>query len=78
MRAFRGLNTYPVVRLSNTFMKTRFGGRQRPHLEIVRWIRLGDDGSVLPVTEQPLLPDQGAKEVTPPSAKEVTKDSIPW
>src|SRR5262249_38155618 len=28
MRRFRGANVYPVVTLSDTFMNTRFGGRQ--------------------------------------------------
>ena len=31
MRRFRGPAVYPVVTLSDCFMNTRFGGRQRPH-----------------------------------------------
>jgi hypothetical protein len=76
MRRFRGEAVYPVVTLSDTFMPTRYGGRQRPHLLIKRWITFGDGGgNVLPATDQPLL-GGGAKEVTPPSAKEATGDEI--
>jgi hypothetical protein len=34
---------YPVVSLSDKFMNTRFGGRQRPHFLIKNWIRLGGE-----------------------------------
>jgi hypothetical protein len=44
MRRLRGPNTYPVIMLSDTYMNTRFGGRQRPHFKIVRWVRLGGEG----------------------------------
>ena len=43
MRRFRP-GAYPVVRLSSTFMKTRFGGRQRPFFQIVRWIGFDGEG----------------------------------
>jgi len=47
MRRLRGPNVYPVVVLSDMFFPTRFGGRQRPHFKIVRWVRLGgEDGEV--------------------------------
>jgi hypothetical protein len=39
MRRFRGSTVYPVVKLSKTFMPTKFGGRMRPEFPIVRWIR---------------------------------------
>jgi hypothetical protein len=76
MRRFRGANVYAVVMLSDVFMNTRFGGRQRPHLEIQRWVTLGDDGHALPAPETPKLPDQGAREVKPPTAKEVTGEEV--
>jgi hypothetical protein len=76
MRRFRGKDVFPVVHLVDTFMPTQYGGRQRPHFDIARWVRLGDDGKAVPVEDTPLLPDQGAQEVTPPSAKEVTDDEI--
>jgi hypothetical protein len=44
MRRLRGPGVYPVVLLSDTFMRTRFGGRQRPSFKIVRWVRLGGEG----------------------------------
>jgi hypothetical protein len=37
-RRFSGANVLPVVTLSDTFMKTHYGGRQRPHFLIKRWI----------------------------------------
>ena len=47
MRKLRGANVYPVTTLSDTFMPTRFGGRQRPHFEIKRWISFGPDEKAL-------------------------------
>ena len=43
MRRLRGQNVYAVVELSDVFMNTQFGGRQRPHFIIKRWVRLGSD-----------------------------------
>ena len=78
MRRFRGPGVFPIVFLTDVFMRTRFGGRQRPHFDIKRWVKLGDDGTALPAAETPLLPDQGAQEVKAPTAKEATGDSIPY
>jgi hypothetical protein len=79
MRKFRGANVYPVITLSDVFMATRFGGRQRPHFEIKRWVLL-DGGSALPAPELPQLESSlpTAQEVKPPSAKEAVDDSIPF
>ncbi|HMF06895.1 MAG TPA: hypothetical protein VKE72_07775, partial [Methylocella sp.] len=44
MRRLRGPNVYPVITLADKYMNTRFGGRQRPHFVIRRWVRLGGDG----------------------------------
>ena len=77
MRRFRGPDVFPVVALADVFMRTRFGGRQRPHFDIKRWVKFGDDGTALPAADTPLLPDQGAQEVKAPTAKEATGDSIP-
>ena len=38
----------PVVALADTFMPTRFGGRQRPHFVIKRWISLDGEQNALP------------------------------
>jgi nucleoid-associated protein YgaU len=37
-------------------MNTRFGGRQRPALKILRWIAFGPEGTALPPTSPSLLP----------------------
>jgi hypothetical protein len=69
-------NIYAVIALTDVYMATRFGGRQRPHLAVKRWITFGDGDKVLPSPDAPKL--QGPQEVTPLSAKEVTKDEIPF
>jgi hypothetical protein len=56
MRKFRGPGVYPVVSLSDTFMKTKFGGRQRPHFKILRWVTFDPVGTALPPTSPSLLP----------------------
>jgi hypothetical protein len=63
MRRFRGDAVYPVVTLDDTFMATRFGGRQRPDFKIVRWIKLGPDHEALPAPVPTALPPASAKEV---------------
>jgi hypothetical protein len=56
MRQFRGPGIYPVVSPAAKHMNTRFGGRQRPHLEIKRWISFGPDGTAaLPSASPPSL-----------------------
>jgi hypothetical protein len=75
MRSFRGENVYAVVTPSRTFMNTRFGGRQRPHFIIKRWIALGGEGA-LPAAEKPAL--AGPQTVGEPTAKEVVDDEIKY
>ena len=60
MRRLRGQNVFAVVTLSDKLMKTRFGGRQRPHLVVVRWIALGGDNANA-------LPAPALREVEAPS-----------
>jgi hypothetical protein len=72
-RRFRGDDAYPVVELSDVFMPTRFGGRQRPHLEVLRWITFGPAGEL-----KQLEAPTGVKTIEAPTAKEVTKDEVPW
>jgi hypothetical protein len=87
MRRLRGPNVYAVVTLADSFMNTRFGGRQRPHFRIVRWVGLGAESGqveVLPAppppttsketTTQPELP---LNEVREPSIQEDMDDEIP-
>jgi hypothetical protein len=47
MRKFRGAQVYPLVELADIFMNTKFGGRQRPHFVVKRWVQLGDDKPAL-------------------------------
>jgi hypothetical protein len=47
-RKVSGDNVYPVVTLSDTFMNTKFGGRQRPHFLIKRWIALAPAATATP------------------------------
>jgi hypothetical protein len=42
-RRMRG-EVYPLVRLESKHMPTRFGGRERPCLTVVGWVRLGEHG----------------------------------
>jgi hypothetical protein len=72
-RRFRSSHVYPAVLLSDVFWPTRYGGRQRPHFNIVKWVTLDGGGNALPAPEQPMLP-----EVKLPSAKEVTDDEIKY
>jgi hypothetical protein len=75
MRRFRGENVYAAVQLSDVFMPTRFGGRQRPHFEVRRWVCFGADGEPLAVTGPT---DKATAALDPPSAKEVTGDEISY
>jgi hypothetical protein len=61
MRKFRGENVFAVVSLSDVFMNTRFGGRQRPHFEVRRWVRFGNEGEPLAVTGPTPVADPPSK-----------------
>ena len=81
MRRTRGPNVYPVVTLSDTHMRTRFGGRQRPHFKIVRWVRLGGEVGALPPPPTTPTPASSAQSESPlvpePSLAEEMDDEIP-
>jgi hypothetical protein len=93
MRRLRGPNAYPVIVLSDTFFPTRFGGRQRPHFKIVRWISHGGEGGQVealpPPTSKERQPDLFANEpaqqttsqadlpLNKPSLAEEMDDEIP-
>lgn len=71
MRRFRGPHVYPVVTLSDTFMHTKFGGRQRPHFLIKRWVSFGPGENALPApVEAPNLTAQRLAQFAPPKAEE--------
>lgn len=79
MRRNRGDNIYAVITLSNTFMKTRFGGRQRPDFKIVQWTRLGGeqiDAQALPPPTT-LSPAATLVPVQEPSIEEDFDDELP-
>jgi hypothetical protein len=92
MRRLRGPNVYPVITLTDKFMNTRFGGRQRPHFVIKRWVRLGGESGqveVLPPPPPPTAskeqpdpqttaqPELPLSEVKEPSLAEEMNDEIP-
>jgi hypothetical protein len=64
MRNFKGPHVYPVVCLSDKLMQTKFGGRQRPHFLIKRWVPMGNGSEehvLLPAPTRPsLAPGQTA------------------
>jgi hypothetical protein len=76
MRRFRGISVYPVVTPSDTFMPTRYGGRQRPHFVIERWVTFGDGGEckVLPAPTSPTLPP--ATEAAAPDLADVRDGEV--
>jgi hypothetical protein len=91
MRQFRGARVFAVVTLGDAYMHTRFGGRQRPDLKIVRWISLGADGTALPASSAPSLappdasaakpvdPQSGVRTVEEPSLSEkMGNDKVVW
>jgi hypothetical protein len=56
MRKLRGANVFPVVTLSDTFMPTRWEGRQRPHFKIEAWVTFGPEGQTALPTPEPTEP----------------------
>jgi hypothetical protein len=85
MRQYRGPKVSAVVTLSDTHMNTKYGGRQRPHFEVVRWIGF-DESSGPALSERKPTSAGGAtakseappwKEVSEPSLKEELNDDLP-
>jgi hypothetical protein len=58
-RRIRGTNVYAVIVLTDVFMKTRWGGRQRPQLRPVRWITFGEGGDLPAAPTPPKLVSPG-------------------
>jgi hypothetical protein len=73
IRRLRGPNVYAVVLLSDTFMATKWGGRQRPHFKIVRWVRLGGEGGEV----EALPPPPTSKDQLDEFAKSADKTAQP-
>ena len=61
-RRVHGDGVYPLVTLEATHMSTAYGGRKRPHLEVVGWVRRGMSG--------------GIERVAPPTLAEEINDEI--
>jgi hypothetical protein len=87
MRQYRGPKVSAVVTLSDTFMNTQWGGRQRPHFQIVRWIGFDQAAApeVKPPAPKPVLESGAAatpetppwKEIKEPTLAEEMGDAIP-
>jgi hypothetical protein len=79
MRRLRGEHVYAVVTLTDRFMPTRFGGRQRPDFKIMRWISFDPEDKVLPAPTLPKEIDhvsntsEEAKPATKTNAQAQTK-----
>jgi hypothetical protein len=77
MRRVRGPAVYPIVTLADKFMNTKFGGRQRPHFQIVRWVKLGGEGvEALPPPPATPTPAVTLAPVQEPTLAEEMNDSI--
>ena len=73
MRRLRGESVHPVVTLSDCFMNTRFGGRQRPSFLIKRWIHLGGGSEEKTLPAPSSLIEHVEKELKPAEAKKPSK-----
>jgi len=79
-RSLLGQLVFPIVELSHTFMQTSYGGRERPHLIVRKWITFGGGQSALPdrstiqVVEE--LPTPAAVETTIPTTQEAERPSL--
>ena len=66
MRMLRGEHVYPIANLDRRPMKTTFGMKTRPHLEIIDWrAPKGGDGSLVQSPSTPQLPPAAAKAAIP-------------
>jgi len=89
-RRLRGEDVYPRVRLTHRSMPTKFGGRERPYLEIVGWVRFGAHGgleaiesNIQPETQQRCIgstaPATAMQSVSEPSlSEEMGGDTVPF
>jgi hypothetical protein len=53
MRQYHNKRIHAVVSLTDTFMPTRFGGRQRPAFDYKRWVPIGGEQATLPAADKP-------------------------
>jgi hypothetical protein len=71
-------NAFPVVTLGETFMPTRFGGRQRPDFKIKRFIPLEPGGESIAAENTPLLGEKKPSGPHKPNDGDDMNDEIPW
>jgi hypothetical protein len=72
MRRYRGENVYAVVALTRTFMTTNYGGRERPHLDIKSWIKIGGgETEAMSPPQAPTLPPEQEQATRPPQQEQV-------
>ena len=78
MRALRGVNCAPLVRLDSKPMKTRFGQKMRPEFTIVEWRQIGGGGLQARQIEQrkPNPAEQIGRPVKPVTTEEELNDRI--
>ena len=79
MRKLRKANFKPVILLSNVYMPTQYGGRQRPHFPIVRFINWDDQGGgteMLPKPEAPALAAPADSPVESTAARVIEPSDI--
>jgi hypothetical protein len=76
MRQLRGANVVPIVELSSTVMKTRFGQKFRPAFNVKSWVELGEHRGVAMLDGKSM--PAGVTPIEPPSVREELDDEIPW
>jgi hypothetical protein len=82
MRALRGEQVLPLVRLSTRPMKTNFGMKTRPEFEIIGWRLLGGgggnvvDGSGPKVIERPKAIENRPPETPPAESRPAQKKTL--
>jgi hypothetical protein len=71
MQKYRGKGIVPKVRFASAHMPTRFGGRSRPHFQIVCWVAPGsgeiEGGQPAPLPKPDQVADTAAGEIIPPT-----------
>ena len=73
-RKCKDKDAYAMVKLTSVHMNTRFGGRMRPHCQIIRWVRLdgGNQGEALSSPAAQLDQPKPVQQNSPQS------ESPPW
>jgi hypothetical protein len=76
-------DVWPVVKLSNCFMRTGYDGRQRPDPKIIDWYRPKEESKQVEAVPTPQLASPATAPAVEPSSKPAEPDSkptasIPW